>query len=77
MGAPGPDGFTAITIKKKMVPVVQHMVAQTFSTGSFPNQLKLKSTIMVHKKGDTENLKNYHSISLLSVFDKILEKTDS
>ena len=46
----------------------------SFSTGVFPEILKVAKVIPLHKGGSTEELNNYRPISLLSVFDKIIEK---
>ena len=39
-----------------------------------PNNFKLASVIPIHKKGSHTCLSNYRPISLLSVFNKLLEK---
>ena len=46
----------------------------SFSTGIVPNKFKLASVIPIHKKGSHTCLSNYRPISLLSVFNKLLEK---
>ena len=43
-------------------------------TGVFPDALKISEVIPIHKGGSTEEVNNYRPISLLSVFDKIIEK---
>ena len=45
----------------------------SFLTGIVPNKFKLARVIPVFKKGSETNLNNYRSISLSSVFDKLLE----
>ena len=40
----------------------------------FPDILKVAKVIPLHKGGSTEELNNYRPISLLSIFDKIIEK---
>ena len=45
-----------------------------FSTGKFPQSLKMANTVLIHKKGDFDTLANYRPISLLSIFSKITEK---
>ena len=45
-----------------------------FTTGIVPDLLKIAKVIPVHKKGEKNLPGNYRHISLLSVFDKILEK---
>ena len=43
-------------------------------TGVFPDVLKVAKVIACHKGGPSDDLKNYRPISLLSIFDKIIEK---
>ena len=42
--------------------------------GIFPDTLKVVKVVPLHKGGSTENLNNFRPISLLSIFDKIIEK---
>ena len=50
------------------------IISKSFSTGIFPNSLKICKIIPIHKGGLTNNISNYRPISLLSIFDKIIEK---
>ena len=50
------------------------IINHSFQTGVFPDALKLSEVIPIHKGGSTEELNNYRPISLLSIFDKIIEK---
>ena len=45
-----------------------------FITGIVPNSFKVAEVIPVYKKGSQTNLCNYRPISLLSIFNKLLEK---
>ena len=45
-----------------------------FSKGVYPNCLKIAEVIPIFKKGDCRKASNYHPISILSQFDKVLEK---
>ena len=51
-----------------------HIINISFLTGEYPEQLKIVKVIPIHKGGSTEDLNNYRPISLLSIFDKIIEK---
>jgi hypothetical protein len=46
----------------------------SFLTGVVPDQFKLATVIPIYKKGSKSVVSNYRPISLLSVFNKILEK---
>ena len=50
------------------------IINQSFITGKYPDALKISKVIPIHKNGDTSDLNNYRPISLLSIFDKIMEK---
>ena len=47
---------------------------KSFQEGCFPEILKIAKVIPVHKGDVTTDPGNYRPISLLSVFDKLLEK---
>ena len=51
-----------------------HIINTSFSTGVFPDVLKVAKVLPLHKGGSTEDLNNFRPISLLSIFDKIIEK---
>ena len=46
----------------------------SLQNGCVPDKLKVAKVIPVFKKGDRSQPANYHPISLLSIFDKLLEK---
>jgi len=46
----------------------------SFSTGVFPDALKIAKVVPIYKKDDPQSLCNYRPISLLSIFGKVLEK---
>ena len=50
------------------------IVNDSFSTGNYPEKLKVGRVIALHKKGSTDNPSNYRPISLLSIFSKIFGK---
>ena len=49
-----------------------YIINCSFSTGVFPDVLKVAIVIARHKGGLSDNLNNYRPISLLSIFDKII-----
>ena len=51
-----------------------HIINMSFSKGIFPEKLKIMKVIPLHKGGSTQDLNNFRPISLLSIFDKIIEK---
>jgi hypothetical protein len=62
---------------KKCINYVKKPLAHifnSFSSGTFPDRLKLATVIPLHKKGEHHNIKNYRPISILSAFSKILQK---
>ena len=51
-----------------------HIFNASFTQGIFPDKLKLAKIIPLYKGGDQSTLKNFRPISILPIFDKILEK---
>ena len=51
-----------------------HIINMSFSKGIFPEKLKIVKVIPLHKGGSMQDLNNFRPISLLSIFDKIIEK---
>jgi hypothetical protein len=74
------SGFDDVTesIVKKRVQFIKKPLADicntSFTSGTFPEILKVAIVKPLHKKGDTGEVQNYRPISLLSVFSKIIEK---
>ena len=74
------SGFDGVadSVVKKCVQFIKKPLADicntSFASGTFPEILKLAIVKPLHKKGYTGELQNYRSISLLSVFSKIIEK---
>ena len=50
------------------------LINTSFLTGVFPDALKIVKVVPIHKGGSAQDINNYRPISLLSVFDKIIEK---
>ena len=51
-----------------------NIINMSISKGIFPEKLKIVKVIPLHKGGSTQDLNNFRPISLLSIFDKIIEK---
>ena len=51
-----------------------NIINLSFKTGVFPDIWKVAKVIPLHKGGSTDDLNNIRPISLLSIFDKIIEK---
>ena len=62
------------TLKTLLSGPLANLFNCSFSIGVVPDNLKLARVIPVFKKGDREVISNYRPISLLSIFNKILEK---
>ena len=62
------------TVADLIVTPLCHIINISFNTGVFPEILKIAKIIPKHKGGSTLDLNNYRPISLLSIFDKIIEK---
>ena len=51
-----------------------HIITMSIVTGVYPDLLKIVKVIPIHKGGSSQDINNYRPISLLSIFDKIMEK---
>ena len=60
--------------KSELASPLQVIFNTSFLTGIVPDKFKLAKVMPVFKKGSQANLSNYRPISLLSVFNKLLEK---
>ena len=60
--------------KTVIAPILCQLYNARLMQGVFPQYLKVAEVISIHKKGDKNKSTNYCPISLLSQFDKILEK---
>ena len=75
--AAGEDGITVDLIKDGgdiMLEKLAALYTQCLTTSSVPESWKNANIILIHKKGDVKELKNYRPISLLSVLYKIFTK---
>ena len=67
-------GVSFKTLKSVMMKPLETLFNASFSTGIVPSNFKLANVIPVHKKGSQTCLSHYRPISLLSIFNKLLEK---
>ena len=63
-----------ILIKDLISSPLQRIFNHSFESGIVPEKFKLANVIPIHKKGSELCVENYRPISLLSVFNKLLEK---
>ena len=62
------------TLKGVLSIPLQLLFNCSFSTGLVPDQFKVARVVPIHKKGSSFLVSNYRPISLLSIFNKVLEK---
>ncbi|EYB94618.1 hypothetical protein Y032_0169g215 [Ancylostoma ceylanicum] len=75
--APGPDRISADLLRAGghhlHVILAEHM-SSYLRKERIPNQWRTSRTVLIHKKGDREDLRNYRPICLLSVLYKLFTK---
>ena len=59
---------------KSICKPLQLIFSECIDTGSFPLEWRKANVVPVHKKGDTQCLKNYRPVSLLPICGKIFER---
>ena len=68
-----PNNLLKITADLIIEPL-HKIISNSFNSGKFPDPLKISKVIPIHKGNSSEEVNNYRPISLLSIFDKIIEK---
>jgi len=75
--ASGPFSISASLLKTLTgflsIPL-QLLFNYSFSTGLVPHRFKVARVVPIHKKGFSYLVSNYRHISLLSIFNKLIEK---
>ena len=73
----GPDGISARIVNEcaceLSVPLAR-ICAMSLEQGIFPLKWKQANIVPIHKKGDKKDPQNYRSVSLLSLFSKVMER---
>ena len=75
--ASGPDGIGTQLIKDNyqlFIETLKYLFNQSLFQGIVRDILKVAKVIPIYKKGDLHSSSNYRPISLLSIFNKLLEK---
>ena len=78
--AVGQDNIPAFLIKIANLVIASYFLKDlilydyAFSSGIFPDILKIAKVIPIHKNGNKNDPNNYRLISIVSTFSKILEK---
>ena len=51
-----------------------HLIfSSCIESGIFPREWKMANVVLIHKRDDKQNVKNYRTVSLLPIFGKIFE----
>jgi hypothetical protein len=61
-------------IETEVTPIVTHLLNRIMSSGIYPDIYKMAIVIPINKSGDTTNVKDYRPVSILSTYNKIIEK---
>ena len=75
--APGEDGISVDLIKDAgeiAIEKLSRLFTKCLEAGKIPRTWKNATIVLIHKKGDLTDLKNYRPISLLSVVYKLFSK---
>lgn len=75
--APGHDQISVkdiLNLQQYITPILKVLIDSVFTSGIFPDELKVSKMSPIYKAGAKTSPNNYRPISVLSVFSKILEK---
>ena len=67
--------FIFKSVSKLIAPVLSQLINLSFTSGSFPDCLKIARVVPIFKKGIQTDCSNYRPISILSFISKVFEKT--
>ena len=74
--SPGADEIIFIVIKqtfRELCDPFKYLSDSSLETGEHPDLMKITIVLPVFKTGDTADISNYHPVSFLPCFSKILE----
>ena len=75
--SPGWDSINAKCLKESyqyFIEPLLHCLNLSFKNGEFPKELKVAKVVPIYKSGESQQIKNYRPVSVLSVFSKLFEK---
>lgn len=75
--APEPDNITNELIRgteEEITPILTKLFNEIVTTGKIPKQWNESHIILLHKKGDKDDIGNYRPISLISNVYKVFAK---
>lgn len=75
--SPGPDKITNELMRgtlEELAPILTTIFNEIILSGQIPEQWAKSHIILIHKKGDKENIENYRPISLMSNVYKVFAK---
>lgn len=73
-------GFDQLSVKiykiscNSISRTISNLANLIFESGSYPEALKIATTVPIYKSGDRKLMVNYRPISLLSILNKIIER---
>jgi hypothetical protein len=75
-GSMGSDGISSVLLKRiaeNIVNPLLYISNLSFTSGTFPDHLKISKIVPIYKKGVLSDPNNYRAISIISPLSKLLE----
>lgn len=76
--SPGIDGIGTLIVKhlsSELSPLLCHMIKCIYETSIYPDCFKTALVVPINKSGDETAINDYRPVSMLTVFNKNVEKT--
>jgi len=76
--SPGIDGICPSIVKHlalELCPLLCHMIRRIYHTSIYPKCFKTALVIPINKSGNKTSLNDYRPVAMLTIFNKIVEKT--